>query len=297
MNFRFLIIFFSSILFFSACKKEGCTDSTAINYDSEAKKNSGCVYERILTIKEPVIISDSAMNTGEIEIRIVPKANDRRFYLNEVYRENNDRRFRINKFKYFVSNVKLGDKSIVKANITDIELIDYDTSSFLSETRPIYDHIIDGKIKAGMYNRVFLGCGVDPIWNEEYAPNDYPTDHPLNTTYTNMAWTWETKYIFTSIEGEIDSDGDNTYDRSFFMHTGFNELYSQVILPIGEFEVKEDSKTIINLELDIIKVFAGLDIATKEGQTHSSGAEQLEYSRTIQTNLANNIKFVGVTYE
>jgi hypothetical protein len=36
-----------TIQFFTSCKKEGCTDSTASNYDSKAKKNDGsCVYDK-----------------------------------------------------------------------------------------------------------------------------------------------------------------------------------------------------------------------------------------------------------
>ena len=38
------ILFLTSITFFS-CKKEGCTDPTALNYNAEAQKDNGnCEY-------------------------------------------------------------------------------------------------------------------------------------------------------------------------------------------------------------------------------------------------------------
>lgn len=296
------LLVFISLLVLGSCKKpkEGCLDPLANNYDATASYNSICIYGEkpgVIPIDTPIVPSDTN-KLQKIKISITPMIDGKRFYFGTNYKDEQQRDFQITFFKYFVSNIKLGDRSITKADVADIELIDYDTSTFLSATRPIYDYIIEGEVKAGMYNRIFIGCGVDPIWNEEYSPNDYPSEHPLNATYTNMDWTWQTKYKFTSIEGNIDSDADGSYDRAFFMHTGFSDLYRQAIVQAGsEIEVKEGVTTFIDLELDIVKVFDGLDIATKQGQTHTSGAEQLEFSRTIQTNLAKNIKFVGVTYE
>ncbi len=302
---KIAFLVFISLLAVGSCKKpkEGCLDPTAINYDASAEYNSLCIYgsnASVVPIDTATVPCDTCgpVKLHKVEISITPIANGKRFYSGTNYKDDQLRDFQITFFKYFVSNIKLGDKSTVKTGVADIELIDYDTSTFLSATRPIYDHIIEGEASAGMYNRIFLGLGVDPIWNEEYSPNDYPSDHPLNATYTNMDWTWETKYKFTSIEGNIDSDADGKYDRAFFMHTGFSDLYRQAIVRTGsEIEVKEGLTTFINLELDIVKVFEGLDIATKQGQTHTSGAEQLEFSRTIQTNMSKSITFVGVTYE
>jgi hypothetical protein len=45
-----LSVFFISLIL-SSCSKEGCTDSTATNYDSKAKKNDGsCKYENNKTV-------------------------------------------------------------------------------------------------------------------------------------------------------------------------------------------------------------------------------------------------------
>lgn len=291
------------MLVLGGCKKpkEGCLDPKASNYDPTAKYNSLCIYaddsEPKDTAYVPCDTCVSDPNFEAVQIHIIPKIDGKRMFLNRNYEDDSSRDFQITLFKYFVSNVKFTARSGIKKDVADIELIDYDTTTYFSATRPIYDHIIEGTVEAGLYSAIYFGCGVDPIWNEEYKPNNYPSDHPLNVTYTNMDWSWEAKYKFTSIGGNIDSDGDAKYDRAFFMHTGFSEMYRQVILnPTNDIEVKEGMTTVVNLELDILEVFKGLNIATKEGQTHSSGAEQMEYSRAIQTNLANSIKFIDITY-
>ncbi len=45
-NLRLLsMIALASIMVFSSCKREGCTDPTSLNYDPKAKKDDGsCTY-------------------------------------------------------------------------------------------------------------------------------------------------------------------------------------------------------------------------------------------------------------
>lgn len=43
---KLLLLIASALFIFTACKKEGCTDSLAKNYDNEAEKNdNSCTYE------------------------------------------------------------------------------------------------------------------------------------------------------------------------------------------------------------------------------------------------------------
>jgi cytochrome c553 len=40
-SIKLLILFLTASLIFNSCRKEGCTDSSAVNYDNKAKKDDG----------------------------------------------------------------------------------------------------------------------------------------------------------------------------------------------------------------------------------------------------------------
>jgi len=60
---RLSFLFFILLAFFS-CKKKGCTDINALNYDSSAQINNGqCTYEEIIDTMLPEISINSPNNT------------------------------------------------------------------------------------------------------------------------------------------------------------------------------------------------------------------------------------------
>ena len=61
---KIALLLFIGGVFFTACKKEGCTDSTAANYSSDAKKDDGsCTYESTRVFWYNQIVSDWLYNT------------------------------------------------------------------------------------------------------------------------------------------------------------------------------------------------------------------------------------------
>ena len=66
MNKAFVILTVASLSILPACKKKGCTDSTAINYDSEAEKDDGsCEYDHDhdhFDIPDTYVFTDAAGN-------------------------------------------------------------------------------------------------------------------------------------------------------------------------------------------------------------------------------------------
>ncbi|WP_421752622.1 MbnP family protein [Croceimicrobium sp.] len=83
-----------------------------------------------------------------------------------------------------------------------------------------------GTIEAGHAHMFNVSIGVDAETNTETGGNGMqPTDfsdvnHPLAPQPEGMYWSWASGYIFVKIEGEIDYEGDGTYDQTFKYHLG-----------------------------------------------------------------------------
>lgn len=68
-----VVMFFIGSLMLSSCKKEGCTDSNASNYNSEAKKDDGsCVYpaDPVPTAPFKAEVDGVIFNVDDIEITV-----------------------------------------------------------------------------------------------------------------------------------------------------------------------------------------------------------------------------------
>ncbi len=64
------IIFVSAVLLLVSCKREGCTDSQAINYSEKAKKNDGsCQYESTIAFWFDESVSDFYQSFDITEFR------------------------------------------------------------------------------------------------------------------------------------------------------------------------------------------------------------------------------------
>ena len=62
-----LLMMIGGAVAFSSCKKKGCTDSKATNYDSKAKKDDGsCKYPAPVTFCLPDAINGTYVGTGTL---------------------------------------------------------------------------------------------------------------------------------------------------------------------------------------------------------------------------------------
>ncbi|MGB0403271.1 MAG: MbnP family protein [Salibacteraceae bacterium] len=292
------ISFFGLIVLFTACNSNtGCMDPNAENYDPEAKKYGECTY---------LIPTDTVTDPSQgvsFELVFNGKAGSQDFYLNTVYKTLSGRNFSATELKYFVSNVKLANNGDDKILIKDVELIDHDTSQSLNPAIPTWDNKANSVAAAiGTFNELIIGYGVDIELNEEFKPNQYDSDHPLNTTYTGMGWGWADKYKFMLFEGNVDSTQDGNVDRAFYYHTGLSDLYRLGVVRFDRaYTFKKGDVVTIYLTLDVPEMIGDLKIETsEEGRSHTNTAvldssrnvlTQKEVSAIIQTNLSRNVTF------
>lgn len=87
-----------------------------------------------------------------------------------------------------------------------------------------------GTMEPGHAHMFNVSIGIDEATNTEDSANGMqPTDftdasHPLAPQAEGMYWSWASGYIFVKIEGDVDYEGDGTFDNTFKYHLGTNEF-------------------------------------------------------------------------
>ncbi|UTW62563.1 hypothetical protein KFE98_21625 [bacterium SCSIO 12741] len=285
------VLLLASLVWVSCEKgKEGCLDPAAENYDPLASRYGPCEYATDTGTVDPNLI--------DVKIHIEPLVKGSPFVLETVFQDSLNRNFKSSSFRFYVANVRLIDSDRNKRQVTKTELIDHNTFPPVPAGSPTWDKTIEGRVTKGTYKELYMGFGVDAELNEEYRPLDYPTDHPLNTTYNGMGWSWKDKYRFAVIEGDIDSIGNGGTDRAYYIHTGYSDLYKFNSFDLGTPITFEVGKTYhLYFTQDILRVYSGLDMATEDGRSHTQNAEKKEISIKIQENLAQSLTFSRYTVE
>ncbi|MBD80715.1 MAG: hypothetical protein CL840_17505 [Crocinitomicaceae bacterium] len=290
--FRTAVVAVVGITVWGCNTKGGCNDPLADNYDPSANRYGECVY----TIdKEDTVVPESNI---PVNIKIEATANGKDFALNEKYTNNDGKEFLMSTLKFYVANLKFAYNGNNKTEFKDIELFDFDTSKPLNPSIPYWNTESKGVVqRLGSYNQLYIGVGVGIEENEEFSPNKYPADHPLSATYTTMAWDWKAKYIFSKIEGRVDSNANGILNRTFFYHSGHSDMYRLVILDLDKtYEIGVNNEVDLELNLDVLKIIDGIKIETSaQGQSHTSTPAQKVLSSAVHTNLSEAISVKNIT--
>lgn len=173
---KFGAFLFVGLLSLTACKKEGCMDETAINYNEDAKKDDGsCEYKEVGTIE--VKFDHRWGNTWD------------EFNMNqEMTHPGNGAKITFQTLNYYISNVKLKREDgswwtqpqtyyLVKVGENSAPSIDLNN------------------IPNGVYTDIEYMIGVDSTRNVSGAQTG-----ALDVSH-GMFWNWNTGYIFVKAEG------------------------------------------------------------------------------------------------
>ena len=118
---------------------------------------------------------------------------------------------------------------------------------------------------AHMFN---ISVGVDSASNtEDGSTGVQPTDfsdptHPLGPQPEGMYWSWASGYIFVKIEGEVDYEGDGTYDQVFKYHLGTNEFRKDRSTMVHTDVLGGETLNML-LAIDYKAFFNGVDLSTE----------------------------------
>jgi hypothetical protein len=250
-----------------SCKKEGCTDESAINYNEEAKKEDGsCEYLQFGTTSIEVSHVWGMGNSTPFELNtqyVHPMSGDTMTYT---------------KLKYYVSNVQL-KKSDGSWWTHPESYFLVDLSDASSKTLTI------SNIPEGNYTEVSYVMGVDSLRNVSGAQSG-----ALSTT-NGMFWSWNSGYIMVKAEGTSPNSGSG----SFSFHLGGFEGSNNVVTPknhvfTSSVQIAQGMSPKIKLLVNPAKMFHTSGTISTNSMIHMPGAQ----ATTMATDFFSSIAFDGI---
>lgn len=214
---------------------------------------------------------------AQLNLSFSTKINQDQLVLNDVlYDDYTGRKFRVELLKFYFSNCILEKQDGTLVPLIDVTLVDYASTSPLS---------IDIDIETGNYINLHFAVGLDSLMNAS-DPSDFQSSHPLSIA-NNTYWSWASKYKFFMLEGRVDSQSDGITDATFSYHSGFNNFYREITIPLNDFNITSNGKDML-LELNLDSVLYGesgiLDFVNEPNAHSQNDYEILEI---ISDNLLN----------
>ena len=219
-----ILIFMSFILF--SCKREGCTDPIAINFEDNASKDDGtCIYKNSLTINftqtvdgEKLCVFPFGCFAGEVCL------DDHSCCISSLNYENTaQEEYNIQTLKYIISDLALHSNNGDTLLLKEVHYIDVNSTNTL-----IYE-ITD--LQEGNYSSISFTMGLS---NENNISNKYVNE----TFHSPMIWPdlLGGGYHYMKLEGAYNND-------STFYNTHTGALGSSNIDPLRQdysFNVSEN---------------------------------------------------------
>ena len=193
---RIIFILLSCSFIIVSCKKEGCMDSQAENFNANANIDDGtCTY----AIEE------------QLRIDVVPKYGTQDLYLDSMYTTSEGYLVKFTDINFYISDLKNGNDVLFDAALYDLRQTQHNLSSNPGDF--------------SMFGSLSGNIGIDSAINHS-DPSAFPNDSPLNISNAGlMHWGWNPGYIFITIQGKADTlaSGD-TFDHNFVFHIGTDQF-------------------------------------------------------------------------
>lgn len=195
------------------------------------------------------------------------------------------------RFNFYISEAVL--MKGIDPNSDRTELIDIEYMNATDHNISI-ENATDGvefklsEIPVGDYVGLKFGIGVPADMNRK-SPQNFSDTHVLgiNSDY----WADWSSYIFSQVDGRLDTDNDQSYTLGFAYHSGTDDLYKERTF-LRNITLEENVDQQMTFTIDIKKLFfdddgnKSIDIIADPG-THNS--TQLEIAETITDNLLDAI--------
>ena len=213
-----------------------------------------------------------------MSLRLTPMVGADTLKFNTSFTTENNVRYTVSSLRYYMSDISLikkdGSEHALEGKFL---LVNANTSSYTL-----------GDVPAGEYKGIRFSIGLNNVVNH-LDPTIYPTSHPLAIQSPGIHWSWNSGYIFLSIEGTCDTTETNVdaltygqYNHGMFFHVGMDPLLREVDLADHSFTVSSTEAKVLNIQYNVNALFSGVNLKT-ENKSHTMG------SMPLATKVADNI--------
>lgn len=181
----------------------------------------------------------------------------------QSYAYTGNQSIKFSKVDFYITGIQLVS-STETIQLNQHALIDLTSSS--NNTFPL---TLTG-IKQGEYQSIIISIGVTSDLNKK-LPKDFNSADPLSST--SHYWDTWNSFIFSKMEGVLDTSGTKTYDLGFAVHTGTDQCLQSLNIQ-KQFSISDNAETSLNLDVDIKSVF------TASGQFYDLVKSPLNHNPT-----------------
>lgn len=185
-----------------------------------------------------------SVQEGKLQLVFTPRFGTEAFNTLQPYAYGNIQSIKFSKFDFYITGITLlsagGNTVLEDAGLIDITGTNAGTASLNL-----------AGIKAGDYSGIKFSIGVIPELNVK-EPKDFKSANPLSST--SHYWEAWNSYIFSKIEGVLDTSGAKTYDLGFAIHTGTDECLATLTIT-KNFSITNQQTYDLGLDLDVRRVF------------------------------------------
>lgn len=235
----------------------------------------------ILTVsckkKDGITPANTSTSSGKLVLKTNATMAGKDLTLNKYYALNSNDSIKIETFKFYISNVKLKNKTTgVWFSVPESYFL-FDQSNASSQLNAFALN----NIPVGEYSEISFYTGVDSLTNStEVIANKIAALSPAN----DMIWEWNTGYIFYKLEGFYKNVNQTTNKGILSYQLGSNATLSKqtLVLP-ASIQIQDDAINVVALHADVAKLFTGantIDVNTTNNviQTGDMGKLTQNYS-------------------